>query len=250
MFRTVVEISPALRDDIGKLRNDVRDRLVQALSEGGLTRRLQRLSRVQAVPASGTGLLEAADELDSWRPTPEAYQSADRAHYRLGGDATSGVSALLSLGPLGYPGGSSINVTIDVGLSTAGHLQLGDVAGVLRDALLLAANKIPESLADFLPSDATVTLVELHLLASDQDGNLGHRPNDLGERIDLSHLGPPTRKVGTSMHYAATVTSRIDSAGAGELVLRALDDMALDSGFLGAGPAVTALRGDLGLPGQ
>jgi hypothetical protein len=110
------------------------------------------------------------------------------------------------------------------------------------------ANKIPESLVDFLPPDAAVTLAELHLFASDQDGNLGYRPNDLGERVDLSQLGPPTRKVGTSMRYATTITSRPDDAGAGELVLRALDDMALDGGFLGAGSGVAALRSDLGLP--
>jgi len=248
MVRTVVEIGPALRDDVGKLRSDVRDRLLQALADAALTSRLQRLAQVQAVRASGNGLPVAADELDSWRPTPDAYQSADRAHYRLGGDAASGVSGLISVSPMGYPGGASINVTIDAGFSIASPLQLGEVAALLRDALLLVANKIPESLVDFLPPDAAVTLAELHLFASDQDGNLGYRPNDLGERVDLSQLGPPTRKVGTSMRYATTITSRPDDAGAGELVLRALDDMALDGGFLGAGSGVAALRSDLGLP--
>jgi hypothetical protein len=248
MFRTVVEIGPALRDDVGKLRSDVRDRLLQTLADAGLTLRLQRLAQVQAVPASGNGLPVAADVLDSWRPTPDGYQSSDRAHYRLGGDAAGGVSALLSVSPLGYPGGAAINITIDVGLSVAGRLQLGEVAGLLSDSLLLVANRIPESLADFLPSDAAVTLAELHLFASDQDGNLGYRPNDLGERVDLSQLGQPTRKVGTSMRYATTIARRLDDPGACELVLHALDDMALDGGFLGAGPGVAALRSDLGLP--
>jgi hypothetical protein len=40
--------------------------------------------------------------LIDWMPTPGARQSTDYATYRLGGDAISGVSALLTLNPIDF----------------------------------------------------------------------------------------------------------------------------------------------------
>jgi hypothetical protein len=87
------------------------------------------------------------------------------------------------------------------------------------------------------------------MLASDQNADGSNRSNDLAQRIDLGPLGSPSRNRNeTSMSYAALVSTPLGKQEASELVVTALDHMALDGGFLDAHAGLTAIRPSLGLP--
>jgi hypothetical protein len=244
VLRTVAEIGPAPTVALGSLRQELRDRLLQSLAASPLTPHLVELSQRQSQSALGDGQPGPHALAEGWQSTPGGYQDAEHGSYRLGGDATSGVSALVDI----HPVGGSILVSVDAGLSLAEPISLAEAARVLRDALAWVTQSAPDALTDFLPSDAQITLVEVHLMASDQNADGSNRSNHLGKRVDLGPLGSPTRSVGTSMGYAALVAGPLSDQAAAELVVHALDDMALDSGFLNARPGLMTLRRDLGLP--
>jgi hypothetical protein len=243
VLRATAGIGPTPADTLGRLRQENRDRLLVCLAAAPLTARLQVLTRRESVSALGDRQRVDSAPLEGWQRTPGGLQNAEYGSYRLGGDATSGVSAVIEI----RPDGGSILVTIDVGVSLAERIALADACLVLRDALALATQGIPESLGDFLPPDIEVEVVEVHLLASDQNSDGTNRSNDLGQCMDLGALGMPsgTRTV-TSMGYAASVASPLSEQAPSELIVQALDDMALDSGYLDTQPALTAIRRELG----
>lgn len=238
-MRVAIELGPAPTAALGKLRTEQRKRLVQALESAAVTARIRDLS--DRTPAADVGPSPGASpEVVSWdwHRTPGAYQNSTYAFYRIGGDARVGISALCGV----RPEGGSILASIDVGLSLADKITPKDVGLLLRDALSALALKLPSALTDFLPPGAAATEIELHLLAATQRVDGSNRPNDLGQQIDLGPWGEPTRDVETSMNYAVQIGDLIGQGGLAELVLNALDDMALDAGFLDAGPAISGLR--------
>jgi hypothetical protein len=239
-MRVAVELGPAPAAALAKLRTEQRKRLVQALESAAVTARIRDLS--DRAPAADVGPSPSpSPEVGKWdwHRTPGAYQNSTYAFYRIGGDARVGISALCGV----RPEGGSILASIDVGLSLADKITLEDVGLLLRDALFALALKVPIALTDFLPPGAAATEIELHLLAATQRVDGSNRPNDLGQQIDLGPWGEPTREVETSMNYAVQIGDLIGQGGLAELVLNALDDMALDAGFLDAGPAIWACPG-------
>ncbi len=175
-------------------------------------------------------------------PTPKGHQSTASAAYRLGGNAASGVGALIAVAMPDLARGDLVTVTVDVAISIVDPLQLTELAMVMRDALLLAGTAVPDALVQVLPPEAAVTRVELHLVADNTNGNNFSRPNDLGRRVCWDTFGPRTRDLGRSLGVAVEASGPLTSRDVAELVAGALEHMALDSGFLEPETAIASVR--------
>lgn len=244
-LRAVAALGPATLNTCGLIQPQHRDLLVSALRLSPVATQLRAFSARPAASATTEGTTAAAAPLVDWEPTP-GHQSTEYASYRLGGDATSGVSCLVSTTFPGYGVQSSVVLKIDIALSLADTLRLGDVARLLRDALVFATASLPEVFVDILPSDAELQHVEVHLLAPSMDGNNRNRPNELLQRVDLSQIGAPTRTVGPLMGFAARISSPLTERDAAELVVQAIEYMVLAYGYLDPRLGITLLRQEMG----
>jgi len=216
-----------------------------------VTTRLRYLATVPAASAAAEspspGATITPAPLVEWQPTPGGYQSTEACSYRLGGDGSAGISALVTA-QFPHRISGSVLFTIDIGLSLANPLRLGDAAMILRDGLLLTTDTLPNVFADILPADADVTQAEVHFLAAETDGNNRNRPNKLLQRLDLSSLGSATRDVGPSMGFAARLSGPLVEREAAELVAEAIEYVALASGYLDPRLGIARLRYELGMP--
>lgn len=255
-LRTASLFMPASAETCGFIRAENRDSLIAALRLAPLTNRLRNMSGYPAAKAIGEppapGTAVTASPLGDWTPSPGGHQSYDYCTYRIGGDATVGVSALVTVRLPGYPSPASaggVLFTADVALSLQRPIRMADAAMIFRDGLVLVSATLPEVLADLLPSDGNTGHVEMHLLAATQYGSLGtqgNRQNDVGERVDLSPLGKPTRDIGQSMGFAARVDGPLTDREAAELVGEALEQMAYAVGYLDPRLGIRQLRQELG----
>ena len=257
-LRTASLFSPATAEACGFIRADNRDALIAALRIAPFTSRLRTMSGFPAAKAIGEppapGTAVTAPALGDWEPSPGGHQSYDYCTYRLGGDATVGVSALVTVRFPAYPSpasAGSVLFTTDVALSLQQPIRMVDAAMIFRDGLLLVSETLPEVLAEILPSDGTTAHVEMHLLAASQfgsPGTQGNRQNDVAERVDLSPLGKPTRAIGQSMGFAARVDGPLTDREAAELVAEAFEQTAYAVGFLDPRLGIGQLRQELGVP--
>lgn len=241
--------TPASLDTTGSIGPQQRDLLTRALQGASITSRLSALSN-EARAASYEGVDVAAPDgpepLDNWEPTPGDHQSTDDASYRLGSDATSGVSALATVRlPRPGPQAGGIALLLDIGLSLAATMRLTDAALLLRDGLLLTSMLMPDALGGVLPTEADISQVELHVSAATTDGHSHRRHHRLDEHLDLSSLGDPTRELGETMGFAARVASGLSETEATELVAHAFEQMALAHGSLDPRPGLATLRREL-----
>jgi hypothetical protein len=245
---TVASVGPATLADTGIIRAGHREALVQALRITPVANGLRALA---AIPASALaeGTAGTPDPLVDWQPTPGGHQSDMTATYRLGGDAQSGVSAIVRAN---FPGfgiqGGSILFRLDMGISIGRALSLGEAARMFRDGLLLVTSTIPEVFAEISPSASDVQLAEIHVQAAATDGNNRNRPNNLLDRLDLKILGSPTRTVGPSLGFSARLSGPLSQREAAELVVEAFDYISVASGYLDPSIALVVLRSELGLP--
>jgi hypothetical protein len=261
-LRAVAAISPASLDTCGVLRPQHREALVSALQVAPVTTRLQDLSAAPAAsafrePPNARATITPVPPVD-WQPTPGGHQSTEHCSYRLGGDASSGISALVTA-EFPHRITSAVLFTIDVGLSLSSPLQLGDASLILRDGLLLTTDTLADVFADILPTDADVTQAEVHFFAPEIRDRIpapeipGHpysRPNDILQRLDLSSLGSPTREVRPSMSFAARLSGPLVEREAADLVVEAVEYVALANGYLDPRDGIALLRHELGLSDQ
>ncbi len=256
-LRAAATVGPASSDTCGLIRAENREALLRALRFAPLTNRLRSMAGYPAAQAIGElstpGTTMNAPFLNDWVPTPGGYQSSDYCTYRIGGDATAGISALIviRLPGLQGPGDGSIVFIADVALSLQKAIRLAEAAMILRDGLVLVTATLPESIAEVLPSDATTNHAEVHFLAATQYGSpatQGDRENDVQQRVDLSPLGMPTRNIGQSMGYAARLPGPLTDREASNLVCDAIERMAYDVGYLDPRLGIRQLRQELGVP--
>ncbi len=247
-LRAAGAVGPASLDTVGMIRPPHRQALIQALRVAPVTAGIHALTRAKAASAKvDSSDIDHPPQLTDWDPTP-GHQSFDHASYRLGGDASVGISSLMTAQLPGYGMGGSVLFKIDVAISIANALLLGQVARLLRDGLVLVTAVLPNVFADILPADGAIEQAEVHLLSATTDGNQKNRPNDLEQRIDLRQLGPATRSVGPSLGFAARLSSPLTEHDAVELVAEAFEYMALASGYLDPSNGITLLRQELGVP--
>lgn len=139
-------------------------------------------------------------------------------------------------------------IALDIALSLAQPIQLGETARLLRDGLLLTSAALPQALDHFVPADAQVTRAEIHITAPNTMGDTTARDNDLQQRVDLSSLGEPSRPLNHSIGYAAGISDSLTETEAAELVAGGFERMSLANGYTDPRIAIRALRAELGLP--
>jgi len=252
-LRAVAAVGPVTQDTVGIIRPEHRDALVQALQADAVTQALRDIAMAPSASASSEPAIPGGSitpiPLIDWVNTPGGHQSIDNASYRLGGDATVGVSALASVQGPSFGIVGRVVFKLDIGLSLASRLQLEDVARLLRDGLVLTSAVLPDALAELLPSDANVEQAEFHVMASPTDANQRNRPNELHDRIDLSPLGSETRTTnGGFIGYASRIPGPLTQRDAAEIVADGIDYIALTRGFLDPRVGIAQLRLDLGFP--
>jgi len=250
-LRAAAAIGPATIENCGVIGPGERQALVSALVSAPVTLAIAGLSRApgaRATPTHETTDAGKAQAFSSWEPTPDGYQSDMHASYRLGGDGTFGVSALLTI-QLPSPGvGGSVVFTFDLGVSIEASIWIGQAAMLWRDAVVLTSTLLPDALGTVLPPEADVYQIELHVLAATDDGQGNSRPTDLTERLDMQNFGIPTRPVGPAMGVAMRVDGGLAGQEAGMLVSEAINHMALANGYLDPRIGLSMVRASLGLP--
>ena len=250
-LRAAATVAPASLDTCGLVRAENRDALVAALRMAPFTNRLRNMAGYPAASATTEplppGATVTAPFLTEWVATPGGHQSTEYCTYRLGGDASVGISALVTTRFPGFGIDGSVVFAADVALSLQNIVRLADAVLILRDGLVLVTTTLPDVLADILPVEAGLSTAEVHFLAAEQDGKQHNRGNQLVQRLDLSSLGQPTRTVGPSMGFAARLSVPLTDREASELVCDAIDYIAHAVGYLDPRLGVRLLRQELGV---
>jgi len=243
-LRAVASIEPVTADDSGIIRPEQREALVAGLDTMLATELIRDLNQ------RGKSFAEPVDT-SAWAPTPGAYQSTEYCSYRLGGDATEGASALLSVRlPSFGQTGASVVVYFDVGLAISDKMRLDEAARILSAGLIATTSIVPLALADLLPMDADVGLAELHICAADLPSavyNASAGTSPLTDRLDLSSLGTRERPASRTLGFSAQIPGPLADQQATELTVEAINYMALADGWLDPRDGIRQLRIALGL---
>jgi hypothetical protein len=183
-------------------------------------------------------------ELDEWRETPGGHQTTTNATYRLGGDASTGISALATISGPGFTNSATLRLTIDVALSVTDEITPNRLVELWSAALFLVTTELPAALDAILPVDAVASHAELHVVAESSDGAGLNRPNDLDRRLDLSSFGEKTRPIGRSLGVSVGLGAPVAQHDSRAVVVGALRRALLDSGFTDPRAGLAALQND------
>jgi hypothetical protein len=245
-LRNVAVLDSVRRDDCSPIGPSDREAVVAALDAAAFSTQLGVVAdRYPIISAS----LEASPEdpimksypLKSWIPTPGGFQNLAAASYRLGGDATSGVSALLEIW-LPRPQSGSVLVTLDTALSLRSGVDVRDAVRLWQAGLILITGAIPDALRSILPDYADVTQVELHVIAPSHTLDGAQRATSLLDQLDLRVFGEHTDETPAALGQAMRVSGALEAPEAADLVVDALERMLLDGGFLDPRVAISSLR--------
>lgn len=245
----VASATPVTFGTVGYIRPEQREGLVEVLNASAVSERLRMLAHAMT-PASALatpppGVVEAP-HLGDWALTPGGRQSLDQASYRLGGDATAGISSIATVQPPPFGVGGQVLFTFDIGVSIGPPVLLHEAALLIRDALVLVTADLPAALADILPDDADVAQAEVHILAALTDGQ-NPRLTELTERVDLSPLGESTRDSGSSMSFQFGLSGPLTETDASEMTVAGVEYMALLRGWIDPRAGVAQLQEILSL---
>jgi hypothetical protein len=136
----------------------------------------------------------------------------------------------------------SVVITLDIALSLRGGLAVPDAIRLWQSALMLLTGPIPDALGGILPREADVTHVEIHAAAPDNSGQGHTRTEGLFEQLGLRIFGQPADSVPRSVGQAMGVQGALDAHDGGEIVLDAVERIALNCGFLDPRAAMNSLR--------
>lgn len=214
----------------------------------------QLLSDFAASPRMGPISARGTDEeLSSIRPEywflagpPDVQQTSDHAVFRLGGDGSSGVTAIVDIKcPPQFAPGGAVEVVLDMGFSVGGKLWVDSAAALFRYGAALVTTDLPAAIEDILPADANFERIELHALAGPMTKDNTNRKNSLPDRIDFDpfksfDFASPSGFL--QMGYGEEIASGLARADAGALVLRAINQMALNQGFINPEPGLARIR--------
>lgn len=217
-----------------------------ALDHAPITNRIrflaQKLIPVSSGPTNIGQLSGRPELLPNWqlppRETPTAanatravLQTTGIAVYRLGSDASHGVSALLTVRTPDLGHGGQVLLTLDIGLSVADGITLVAVAALLRDSILSLYNDLASALEFIVPPDAGPSRIELHWEAPSSCDNT-NRPVPPYLGIDFTPLGESFGDRLPYGSYAELTTGLMTPQAASDLVVRALKKVAGDSAYL------------------
>jgi hypothetical protein len=118
-----------------------------------------------------------------------------------------------------------------MGFSVGGKLWVDSVAALLRYGAVLVTTDLPGAIEDILPVDASFERIELHALAGPMTKDNTHRENSLPDRVDFD----PFKSIDFAspsgflqMGYGEKIVDGLARAEAAALVLRAMNQMALN----------------------
>lgn len=240
LARAVVALSPATTETTGLLDPQARGALLAALTDGGLHKAVKALAAVgdpahanaQRHPGSPAG---PSPEVTGWQAPDGAYQSTTDAVYRLGTDASTGISALLSIRTPQQSIGAEIALICDIGISLTVGPALETVAETLRTALLSLSNEVVNALGTVIPDAATALRWEAHWAAPSSSDSL-NRPVPPTAGIDFGAFGAPTRPSVPYGGYAETPDGPATEQSITSFLSRAFATVALDNGYLNPSP--------------
>lgn len=249
-IRTVVSYGPVTVDDAGRIDSRVRRNLINALGQSGLTRFVPDLSAAHT-PA-GTVANQAVgtpatidDAVISWEASVDGYQNTVHASYRLGGVGAAGTSALIQVFCPPEGGANEVVLTLDMGLSYVAGVTLTLLADVLHMSLITLGADLMPVVADLAPASTPIVRIEVHWDSPDVV-NSRNRPVPAVCKVDLSPFGKPMNPRRSDGSYAEhPPEGPLTSESAGDVVLRALETVALDSGYLDPDPGLDMLRSHL-----
>jgi hypothetical protein len=219
--------------------------LIQTTAAGGALTEMLRRANHEFSPASASVESQQATQsaLSNWHETPGAHQTTSNASYRLGGEAGSGIGALLTVTGPTHSSGAPVCITVDIAVSIQSPLAPSWLVDIWSAALLLVATDLPAALDAIVPSEAAVLHAELHAVAEGTNGSGLNRPNDLDRRLDLSTFGQQTRPVGRSLGVGITLGDPLTQSVARTVAIGALKRTLLDAGFTDPRLGLAALSG-------
>jgi hypothetical protein len=210
-LRAVCELEGVRRDDCGPIGPDEREALLSALGAAPVSKRVSELTHKHAaVPAFASpepGSLAIRPEDMRWLPTPGGNQSTAFATYRLGGDASTGMSALFDLW-LPRAGGGSVLITIDIAISSSGGILPIEAALIWQDALVALSGPVPDAIRGILPLYAEVTLLEIHAGSAEWSSFTHRQTGGLWKQLNLDAFGPTPDGMPASIGQAMRTQAR------------------------------------------
>jgi hypothetical protein len=251
--RVVSYIGGSTMGRVGLIRERQRANLTAALDASAATNTLVRFTALPSASAV-TALPEETEPLAPWEwvLNPDVTATLKEASYRLGGDASAGVSALVNVKPPWNNGGNDRYFIFDAGVSATVPVALSDLASLIRDGLVLVTAELPAALSDILPPGAQVCKTEVHLLAHTVTGSrVGadtNRANDLSLRVELTSMGPlnrPSNLAFPTAVFVAQVGGPLSIGDATELTVEGIEYMASEHGWHAPTAGISMLRGQL-----
>lgn len=190
-LRVAADLPGILVDDVEPV-DAARETLVDALRSSGLGDVLEQVVAPVDVKETTT-----ASSGTAWGETAGVHQSTALASYQLGGDATTGWAAIVTLAFPGHGQGGSVGVVVDVALTLDGPVPPAGFVCALATAATLAAVTDPTVAAPLLPPHAGVMSMSLHVVASDPSDSVPSvEPSSVELRVDLTAFGPVSRGSG------------------------------------------------------
>lgn len=241
-LRAAIVLGPATGATVEPIDAPDRARLVRALNDSSLTHRLRHLASAHPPASAAINPVSAAQApLEAWHIPDDSYQTTLWATYRLGDEQASGLGAMVNVQMPDQLHGAGVTITIDIAVSVTDQLSFGEVAVLLRDALLAGAVEVSDALVELLPAEAAITRVECHLEAASNDGANVHRPNSIVQRLAWPWPRAENRPL-TTLRVAAEVQAPLGAPEVAHLVERGLRLMVLDVGVLEPDEMVQEVR--------
>jgi hypothetical protein len=245
-LRTVAVLDSVRRDECSPIGPAAREAVVDAMAGSGYSSALdQVVDRYPIVsaagPSSDAGTIVNSYPLGDWIATPGGFQNTAAASYRRGGDATSGISALLEIW-LPRPQSGNVLITLDTAMSLRNRLDVTDAVSLWHAGVIALTGAVPDAMRGSLPDYADVTQVELHVIAPTHAVDGTQRANSLLEQLDLRTFGEHAVDIPATIGQAMRVDGAVEASAAAELVIDALERMLLNGGFLDPRGGIAALR--------
>jgi hypothetical protein len=247
---TVVSYRPVTFDDTGWIDARVRRTLTSALNQSCLTRFVRDVSAAHTPAAAAANKTPGApaimnDAVISWEASVDGYQNTHHASYGLGGSGGVGTSALAQVF-CPQPGGSDeVVLTLDIGLSYVDGVSATLLTDVLHTSLMTLGADLLPVIAELVPASTPIARIEVHWDSSDVSGSL-NRPVPATCKIDMGLFGKPMNPPRSAGSYAEhPPDGPLTPESAGEVIMRALETVALDSGFVDPEPGLAVIRSHL-----
>ncbi|MDA8359615.1 MAG: SIR2 family protein [Actinomycetota bacterium] len=187
-----------------------------------------------------------------WELNPEWENSANQCHFRLGGNASDGISALaMALLPRAQMAGSTTSFIVEMGFSLKRMLDLSAVARTLIEGLLLVTDVMPRTTVRAQSAGTRLAAAEIMIRAkADPKTPADQTPGPITARLNCAPFGTRQSNEHKDLYrYGLMLDGRTPTRDeAAEAVVDAIELMAYELGYLDPRSAIKELRRQLGLP--